>query len=167
MNRRVQVRAAMFARGVSGGRVPISTRGSPPGFLLPLKRFRGRPVNGLLVETVGQVNDLRFIDGAALLVGRPSGAFSHAFFRSVRSPIEGEERDSADEQGCDNRQNQFVHILLLIVTLAQRRTRKQAVDPATNRLLTRVALRRYRYDLATPRYISASNRGVFGKMNRS
>src|SRR5262249_31210839 len=113
MNRRVQVCAAVLARGVSGGRVPVPARGSPPRFLLPLKRFRRRPVDCVLFEAVGQVNDLRFIPNTAQLADRPVRGLSYAFIRSVQSVVERKERESADEQNCDNRQNQFMHGYLL------------------------------------------------------
>src|SRR5262245_59942160 len=142
MNRRVQVRAAVFARGVPGRRVPITARGPTPGFLLPLKRFRRRPVDSVLVECVGEVDDLRFIANTAQLIDHPAEGFIHAFFRSVRSAVEGEERDSADEQDRYTRQYQFVHGFLLGPRLVQCRARKQAVACEVNRLLTRAVLYR-------------------------
>src|SRR5262245_65984325 len=97
MNRRVQVRAAVFARGVSGRRVPVTARRPSPRFLLPLKRLRRRPVNGLLVEAVGQIDDLRVVN-PALLIGRGrAGGLIRYFFGCVRSAVEGEERDGADK----------------------------------------------------------------------
>src|SRR5262249_6575070 len=70
MNRRVQVRAPVFARGVSGRRVPVTARGPPPRLLLPLKGLRRRPIDGLLVEAVGQVDDLRFVNPDLLISRR-------------------------------------------------------------------------------------------------
>src|SRR5262245_32041378 len=109
MNRRVQMRAAVFARGVSGRRVPITARSLPPRFLLPLKWFRGRPVDGLLVEAVSQIDDLRFVNPALFINRRRTGGPIRIFFWGMRSAVEREERQAADEQRHDNRQNQFLH----------------------------------------------------------
>ena len=59
MQRTVYVGAAMLARGVTSGRVEISARCRSPLVFGPLKAIGGRPINGILVEAVREIEQLR------------------------------------------------------------------------------------------------------------
>src|SRR5438034_6117736 len=58
MQRTVDVGAAMLARGVTSGRVEISARCRSPLVFGPLKAVGGRPINSVLVEAVGEIEQL-------------------------------------------------------------------------------------------------------------
>src|SRR6266700_8234858 len=61
MQRTVDVGAAVLAGGVTGGGVEISARCRSPLVFGPLKAIGGRPIDGILVEAVREIEQLRVL----------------------------------------------------------------------------------------------------------
>ena len=58
VERAVEMRAAMLAGAVACGGVEVSARGWTPGVLLPLEAVSGGPIEGVLVEGVGEIDEV-------------------------------------------------------------------------------------------------------------
>jgi hypothetical protein len=62
VDRSIEMRASVLARGVAAGGIPVALRITAPAFLFPREGPGRRPVDGLVVEGVGQVDQLGLVD---------------------------------------------------------------------------------------------------------
>ena len=66
VNRRVEVRSRMFARGKVVGTVPVAAVGKAPGGPLVPEGLAGRPENRLVVVGVGEIDQLEVVERVLL-----------------------------------------------------------------------------------------------------